>query len=120
MKILFRLFLPLFIAFFSTSHAKPICDQIKEVRANKSAYNQSKYELVLYYKPACPYCVKVIRYLQSIGKQIPMKNTQDSKNQSELLKIGGKKQVPCLVIDGKALYESDAIISWLKEHRNEI
>jgi glutaredoxin len=34
----------------------------------------------------------------------------------ELQSIGGKTQVPCLVIDGQALYESDDIIQWLKDH----
>ena len=34
----------------------------------------------------------------------------------ELIKIGGKTQVPCLVIDGKALYESLDIIEWFKKN----
>ncbi|MDR2716000.1 MAG: glutathione S-transferase N-terminal domain-containing protein, partial [Coriobacteriaceae bacterium] len=34
-----------------------------------------------------------------------------------LIKIGGKKQIPCLVIEGKALYESDDIIAYLGDLR---
>ncbi|MBO4496449.1 MAG: glutathione S-transferase N-terminal domain-containing protein [Clostridiales bacterium] len=34
-----------------------------------------------------------------------------------LLRVGGIDQVPCLFIDGKALYESDDIVQWLREHR---
>ena len=34
----------------------------------------------------------------------------------ELIQIGGKPQVPCLVIDDKALYESDDIITWLRNN----
>lgn len=34
----------------------------------------------------------------------------------ELIKGGGKLQVPCLFIDGKVLYESDDIIQWLEKH----
>lgn len=37
-------------------------------------------------------------------------------SREELLKIGGKSQVPCLVIDGVALYESLDIIKWLKDN----
>ncbi len=33
-----------------------------------------------------------------------------------LIEIGGKGQVPCLVIDGKPLYESADIVRWFEEH----
>ena len=33
----------------------------------------------------------------------------------ELIAIGGKQQVPCLVIDGKALYESSDIVAYLRQ-----
>ena len=36
--------------------------------------------------------------------------------QNDLVRIGGKKQVPCLVADGRPLYESDDIIAYLREH----
>ena len=47
---------------------------------------------------------------------LPLKDVvSDPKNYDELIKIGGGKgQVPCLVIDGKALYESRDIIKWLE------
>jgi len=55
--------------------------------------------------------------MQQAGIKIPMKDTRaDPKNREELVKIGGKGQVSCLVIDGKALYESNDIIEWLKEN----
>lgn len=41
---------------------------------------------------------------------------EDPKNREELIKLGGKEQVPMLLIDGKPLYESEDIISWLKEN----
>ena len=34
----------------------------------------------------------------------------------DLIRIGGMMQTPCLMIDGKAMYESDDIIEWLKEN----
>lgn len=74
--------------------------------------------LILYYKPTCPYCQKVLDYLDEIGKEIPLKNiNDDSKAKDELLHLGGKAQVPCLFIDGKPLYESSDIIDWLKEKK---
>jgi len=48
---------------------------------------------------------------------LPKKNISGSPDiQKELLAIGGKIQVPCLVINGEPLYESDDIIQWLTEN----
>lgn len=53
--------------------------------------------------------------MQQAGIKIPMKDIlKDPANRQELVKIGGKGQVPCLVIDGKPLYESLDIIEWFK------
>lgn len=47
----------------------------------------------------------------------PMKNTEEiPEARQELLKTGGKIQVPCLFIDGRPLYESDDIIQWLEKN----
>ena len=32
----------------------------------------------------------------------------------ELIRVGGKQQVPCLFIDGKPMYESLDIVEWLR------
>jgi len=46
-----------------------------------------------------------------------MKDTHaDPANTGELIKIGGRSQVPCLVIDGRALYESNDIIQWFENN----
>ena len=72
-------------------------------------------QLTLYMTEWCPYCQKVLRFMEQNNITLPLKNTStDPANRQELLKIGGKTQVPCLVIDGKALYESDDIIEWLE------
>lgn len=77
-------------------------------------------KLMLYQFAGCPYCDKVRRFMQRSGITLPMKDTRaDPRNREELVKIGGKGQVPCLVIDGKALYESDDIIEWLKKNYKE-
>lgn len=73
--------------------------------------------LTLYHKPGCPYCQKVITFTQQNGISVLLKNRDENlKIRQELIDIGGKPQVPCLVIDGKALYESDDIIKWFREN----
>ncbi len=76
-------------------------------------------QLTLYQSEGCPYCQKVLRFMQQKGITIPMKNTWDKSNREELITIGGMSQVPCLVIDGKAMYESDDIIAWLGKNYKE-
>ncbi len=71
--------------------------------------------LTLYHFQGCPYCARVRDYLSEKGVQIPMKDIRENAQyREELVKIGGKAQVPCLVVDGKALYESLDIIEWFK------
>ena len=49
--------------------------------------------------------------------EIPLKDIKaDPQNKLDLKDIGGKPQVPCLIIDGKALYESKDIMDWLQEN----
>ncbi|MFT5299944.1 MAG: glutaredoxin 3 [Mariniblastus sp.] len=74
-------------------------------------------ELMLYYFPSCPYCRLVLDCLARLDLEIPMRNIQTELGaRDELLAIGGKGQVPCLVIDGKPLYESADVVSWLEAH----
>ncbi|MCB1117801.1 MAG: glutaredoxin [Chlamydiia bacterium] len=78
-------------------------------------------ELLLYYKTTCPYCRKVLDFIDEQSIAVPLKDinaTSDAKD--ELEHLGGKSQVPCLFIDGKALYESDEIIAWLKSYKKEL
>lgn len=70
----------------------------------------------LFYSDNCPYCKKVIDYLESnYIKYIP-KNINNPEYYNELLRTGGISQVPFMFDrnNGKALYESDKIISYLK------
>ncbi len=76
--------------------------------------------LVLYVRNSCPYCTKVTKYLKKERKTIPIKDIgSDRQAAQELVEIGGKRQVPCLVINGKAMYESSDILHWLKKHKNQ-
>ena len=80
-------------------------------------YHVEEHQLVLYVIKGCPYCDKVLKYLTSVDVKVLTKDIrQDKEALKDLLEIGGKKQVPCLSIDGKALYESDDIILWFKKN----
>lgn len=76
----------------------------------------ANYELALYYRPTCPFCIKVLDFMDRQGVTIPLIDiSQDRDAAATLIEVGGKQQVPCLFIDGKALYESSDIISWIDE-----
>lgn len=71
-------------------------------------------DLQLYYRPTCPFCVKVLRFMERHNITIGLHNVRESPDDlAFLVTKGGKQQVPCLFIDGAALYESDAIIEYL-------
>lgn len=70
-------------------------------------------ELLLYKKDSCPFCRKVARYLDARGITVPARDVATSPEaRAELVRVGGKAQVPCLLIDGEPLYESDDIIAY--------
>jgi glutaredoxin len=74
-------------------------------------------QLTLYYMTHCPYCVKVFNFMKQNNIELPTKDTAGNPAyREELRRLGGKTQVPCLVIDGKAMYESNDIIRWLGEN----
>ena len=74
-------------------------------------------ELTLYHFPSCPYCKVVMDCLERLNLEIPMRDTHaDEGAKQELIEMGGKSQVPCLIIDGKPLYESADIVSWLEKN----
>lgn len=75
----------------------------------------------LYNAEECPFCVKVRLFLEEqgiayISKPMPLRKPSPLKE--ELLKIGGKVQVPFLVDHEKNthLYESDEIIEYIKKN----
>ncbi|MCA9398194.1 MAG: glutathione S-transferase N-terminal domain-containing protein [Candidatus Omnitrophica bacterium] len=78
-------------------------------------------ELMFYHRPSCPYCGKVRAYMQSENIAVPERDISANPDYvQELINTGGKKQVPCLVIDGQALYESDDIIQWFKDNKHKL
>ena len=75
-------------------------------------------KLELFKKNNCPYCRKIMKYLEEVSRtDVEMRDiAKEPESLEKLLEVGGKKQVPCLFINGEALYESDAILAWLAEH----
>ncbi|NMB09185.1 MAG: glutaredoxin [Tissierellia bacterium] len=74
-------------------------------------------ELKLYYMKPCPFCKKVIKFIEEENiEDVQLMDVFKTENMDELIKVGGKEQVPCLFVDGKPMYESDDIINYLKEN----
>lgn len=71
--------------------------------------------LLLYKMESCPYCNKVISFLEEKKMEYRALDVSDPVNMDELLHLGGEDQVPFLVdTDHNAkLYESDDIIQYL-------
>jgi glutaredoxin 3 len=72
-------------------------------------------KLELFYFESCPFCQKVLRFMEGKNYNIILKDIHSAdKYRDELDGIIGKIQVPCLVIDGTPMLESDDIITFLK------
>lgn len=70
-------------------------------------------DLKLYVLPNCPYCAKVDAFLKEHDATVEHLDVTQGTNGDDLVRIGGKRQCPCLLIDGKPLYESGDIIAYL-------
>ena len=44
----------------------------------------------------------------------------DREDRLELIRVGGKQQVPCLFIDVKPMYESLDIVEWLRDYKRKL
>lgn len=75
-------------------------------------------KLTLYVGTTCPFCKKVESFMEEKGiDSVEIKNIGEDKEAREyLIEKGGKKQVPCLFIGEKPLYESLDIIKYLNEN----
>ena len=75
--------------------------------------------LPLYYKPACPFCERVLQMADNLNIDLNLKDiSEDQAALAELLEKGGKQQVPFLVDTEKdvSMYESSDIIDYMREH----
>ena len=73
--------------------------------------------LILYHFESCPYCAKVRAAIKELGVEVDMRDTRlNEKFKDELVELTDRTQVPCLVIEGKPMHESDDIVAWLKDN----
>ncbi len=69
----------------------------------------------LYYLTTCPYCKRVIDFLNEKNLEYKLLDINEEENFNKLLKIGKKRQVPFIVDTntGMVMYESADIIKFL-------
>ncbi|MBP2025889.1 glutaredoxin family protein [Peptoniphilus stercorisuis] len=74
--------------------------------------------LNLYIGTYCPFCRKVENFIEdnNISGVNYINIDKDKEAREHLVEVGGKKQVPCLFVDEKPMYESMDIINYLKEN----
>lgn len=74
----------------------------------------------LYAATCCPYCKKVIDFMEKEGidKVDVLFVDKDDDAKKALLEGSGGKQVPCLNFGDEWMLESDDIIAYMKENLN--
>ena len=78
-------------------------------------------KLELYKFDSCPFCVRVMDHISSLGVKVEMKDIMtDSQNLARLQQDTGRRTVPCLYIDGKPMFESADIMNWLSENSDKL
>ena len=72
--------------------------------------------LELFILETCPYCVKVMNFLDKEHMNYRKIDISNKDSENSLIQIGGKRQVPFLVDTERniQMYESDDIIEYLK------
>lgn len=72
--------------------------------------------LDLYLLESCPYCHKVMKFLDEHGVEYNQIDISNKFSEQALIKLGGKRQVPFLIDNDRniQMYESDDIIEYLK------
>jgi glutaredoxin len=73
--------------------------------------------ITLYINPSCPFCRKTVEVAQELGVPLTLKDIHDEGVADELVKLGGKRQMPYMVDDeaGVSMYESDDIQAYLHQ-----
>ena len=75
--------------------------------------------LQLFHKWHCPYSARVRDFVDEhgLGDRINYVEIQEVEGAKErLAAMTGMSQVPCLVVDGKPMLESGAIVQWLQQN----
>ena len=80
---------------------------------------QSNIQYSLYYYDSCPFCVRVLRSLQSLSVDVELRNIlSDTQHRTALQQATGRSMVPCLRIDNGSdsqwMFESMDIMRFLQ------
>lgn len=100
-----------------TRPARPQRDPQEQARIDEASRG-----LALYQFEACPFCVKTRRAMRRLGLDLELRDARrELRWRAQLLREGGRLQVPCLYIPhesggGRWLYESDSILAFLEAH----
>ncbi len=72
--------------------------------------------LKLFILETCPYCHKVMDFLEHEHMKYEKIDITDKESESALIRMGGKRQVPFLLDSDRniQMYESNDIIEYLK------
>ena len=72
--------------------------------------------LDLFILETCPYCIKVMDFLNKTELKYRKIDISDKDSENSLIQMGGKRQVPFLVDNERniQMYESNDIIEYLK------
>lgn len=75
--------------------------------------------LELFVLETCPYCLKVMDYMDKNGIEYRKIDISNEESKNSLIQIGGKRQVPFLIDKDRniQMYESNDIIEYLKTIR---
>lgn len=75
-------------------------------------------KLVLYHYEVCPFCVVVREAIDRLKvPDVEYRDIlKDPQYREELVAMNGIGQVPCLLIDGKPMLESEDIVDFLEEN----
>lgn len=80
-------------------------------------------KLELFYYKQCPFCARVLRKIDELDLRdhIEFKDTLENRDYAKLHYNNTKRStVPCLYIDGKAMFESSDINVWLENNIKRI
>ncbi|MFT7184540.1 MAG: glutaredoxin [Oceanicoccus sp.] len=67
----------------------------------------------LFTYPSCPYCEKVRDAFTEMDIEYEEVNAErGTQGSEELVELGGKQQVPFLIVEDTKMYESDEIIEY--------
>lgn len=73
---------------------------------------------VLYAKTTCPFCRRVLTFMNKSDIECEIVDTDNIENANKLEELTGKRTVPCLFIKGEPMWESMDIISYFNDLKN--